>query len=216
MKILFTGFAPESETANPMSWKWIEHASQHVSHDHFAQALQVPFSWDDCFETLRPTLNQGWDAVVCLGSRPIESLAIERLALNETDAACKDCLGRRPRSKVIDPDGEAGYWTGLPYRELGLTLSADRLPSKPSHSAGGGLSNFLFYKLMNWIALSRRSLVGGLIHVPEQETAVPVSEEAQKTFVRSVFTALTRSAERSDSLMVDLDRMRSLRGSPAP
>lgn len=220
MKILFTGFEAAPGATESPSWNWISDLAEVAGETHLVSALQLPLMWDECFSQLRVQLNQGWDAVIVMGSRAGEGLTIERIAMNENSVSCKDARGRRPRAKVIDKDGEPGYWSGLPYRELGIVLTESRIPTSPSHNPGGGLANHVFYQLMNWIALSRRELVGGLIHVPESGALSSPDLDTRRSFIRALESTLTRSAERADSLSVNLDRFGATRGdsreSPKP
>lgn len=211
MKVLFVGFESANNEKNNTSLKWVSSACERVGDEHMVRFIEVPETWDDCFTPLRVQLNQGWDAVICIGYKDTEIVAIERIALNEADVTFKDANGRRPRGKTIDRNGDEGYWSGLPYRELSMSLTNAKIPSNPSHTAGSGVQNFLFYQLMNWISHSRRKLMGGLIQLPVSGQDFSVDAEMSFQFVQCILDTLDRSAKQNDSLMIDLARFEELR-----
>lgn len=216
MNVLLTAFAPASEESESQSWSWIKGASTPEDADRYVATLRLPPIWDGCFEILETALRQPWDAVVCVAARPTKSIMIERLALNECDVSRKDSLGRRPRERIIDPEGEAGYWTGLPYRDLTIRLAEAGLVSIASHSAGGQLGNYLFYKLMRWIDRTGSKIVGGLIHVPERFGMSLMAADANRVFLDCLLESIEQTTLRGDGLAVDLDRLDRLKVSREP
>ena len=216
MKLLFTGFEPATEGAESPTSRWIFDLSELAPESVIVRTVLLPATWDGAFAALQPLLGQGWDAVVCLASKRCDQLAIERVAVNENDVSQKDSEGRRPRSKVIVDGGDAGYWTGLPYRELGLRLTERQIASAASHSAGGGLGNHVFYQLMRWIDRSGQTVVGGLVQVPEAAAAIDANKERRRAFLDCIVASVGRSADAADSLSVNVARLQRLKESPTP
>lgn len=212
MKILFTGFEPSPAGEASSSWAWLDEASSFSSEDHQIATLALPRCWDTCFEPLQELSLEDWDGIVCVGERDGSDIAVERIALNENNGAVQDGLGRRPRRKTIVEGGAAGFWTGLPYRDLSIHLAECGLKAFASHSSGGGLGNCVFYQLMWRLSQARKSLTAGLVQVPYGQNAGDLETGLKRKFVSAILASLTRTAECGDSLEVDLSRLSQLRG----
>ncbi|EDY85128.1 pyrrolidone-carboxylate peptidase superfamily [Verrucomicrobiia bacterium DG1235] len=207
MNLLLVGFESMDPAAGSNSWKCVSACEGIEFEDHRVQVLQLPASWDDCFEPLESALEENWDAVVCLADKSCDSYAIERIAINEADVTWKDRLGRRPRRKLIKLSGDPGYWTGLPYRELALRLTTANFQASPSHSAGMGLANYVFYRMMHELATRGEDMQAGLIQIPD--SAASLSEERTRQFVSVLLDTLDPAARSQDSLSFDSSRVGS-------
>lgn len=199
-----------------LAWDAIAHASEHSSEDRHVASLRLPLSWRNGFHALEPQLIQGWDAIVLVGYTEAASLAVERLALNETDARMKDAENRRPLEHAVVAGGEPGFWTGLPYRELTLRLTQRGVPAFSSHHAGAYVPNCVFYHLMRWIQHNQLPMVGGLLQLPVGEGAKPFDADVLAKIAPTVIEVLSEQGQRPDSLHFDLDRLRLFKGSPTP
>ncbi|MBC2606529.1 hypothetical protein [Pelagicoccus albus] len=171
------------------------------------ETVELPESWDGCFAPLEQRLAKQWDAVVCLAEKDCDSLAIERVAINEADVTLKDKQGRRPRGKEVLPSGATGHWTSLPYRELAIKFSDAKLPAMASHSAGTGLANYVFYCLMDRLEREKRRIPAGLIQLPSGHANF--DKEKGEAFLSVLLQTLDTTKIREDSLMIDMSRMRS-------
>lgn len=200
MNLLLAGIEPSAPTPSSVAWDCLAAISEMEFEEHSVATLRLPAVWDDCFQPLQDALNQNWDAIVCLAGKNCDALAVERIAINESDVSIKDRCGRRPRSKVIVTDGDPGYWSGLPYRELSARLSEAKLEATSSHSAGTGLSNFIFYRMMHSLALRGRQIPAGLIHLPERRFKVEQAEQ----FASVLLSCLDGRLISESSLRIDL------------
>ncbi|MDQ8185870.1 hypothetical protein [Pelagicoccus sp. SDUM812002] len=175
--------------------------------DHRVESLVLPARWDDCFSPLAALLDRPWDAVVIISEKAGDSISIERIAINETDVSQKDAIGRRPRGKLIEPAGDAGYWTTLPYRELASKLTAHTFMAVPSHSAGMALANYTCYRMMHELVSQKRGIPAGLLQLPRNRSAF--TEEDLKRFISILLETLDPRQLSDDSLEIDLQRLSS-------
>lgn len=211
MNLLFVGFESDSVFGPSVSWRSIEGCEAVDFGSHTVRTLKLPAVWDSCFAPLETALGQSWDAVVCVADRDYDSIAVERVAINDADVSIKDSLGRRPRNKVILNGGDPGFWTGLPYRDLVLNLVSGRFPAVSSHAAGTGLANYVFYRLMNSVSQRGLRFPAGLIHFPK--SGAVFSEEERKRFVSIVLNTLDPAGSKADCLGFDVDKMKARLGS---
>ncbi len=178
---------------------------------HNVESLTLPPRWDDCFKPLDAVLDHPWDAIALFSEKVGDTVAIERIAINETDVSQKDAIGRRPRGKVIEAEGDPGYWTTLPYRELASRLTAQKFTATPSHSAGMALANYACYRMMHGLALRKRRIPAGLMQLPLAGKAF--SEDEAKRFLSVLVEALDPIRLSEDSLGVELSRIAERMGS---
>lgn len=207
MNLLLAGLEPSVPTAKAVAWQYLTAIGEMSFDEHTVETVRLPAVWDDCYQPLLDRLRLDWDCVVCLAGKSGGSIAVERVAINETDASIKDRSGRRPRGKKIVADGDPGYWSGLPYRELSERLSDAKLEATRSHSAGAGLANYVFYRLMHTLSQGARGVQAGLLHLPERRFE---KEDVERFFAVLVSTLGNRSRS-SEALAVDLEKLR-LRG----
>lgn len=219
MKVLFVAFSSVNSEAPSASVEFISSVKSFSGSEYSVCSLELPYEWDRSFPVLEQALEDHWNAVVLVGSREdVDSLAIERIALNDCDISVKDAKGRRPLSKTISEDGDPGYWSGLPFRTLVGAISEAGVSCFASHSAGAGVANLVFYKMMQWIADNKASVIGGLIQVPEYQGRSTLGNESGKTVLAILLQTLsnTSSAGDRDRLAFDLDKVKLFKGSPTP
>lgn len=218
MNLLLAGIESTDAASDAVAWQYLSAASEMDVGEHSVTTLRLPAVWDDCFLTLHSLLDQSWDAVVCLAARDVDVVSVERIAINETDVAIKDRNGRRPRSKLIAAGGEPGYWSGLPYRELSSRFTEAKVEAASSHSAGTGLANYVFYRLMHFFSNDSRDIPAGLIHVP----ACQIASERAECFVAVLLDCLHQRPDSNESLLVDVksqkvrSAIQSISGSQVP
>ena len=213
-KALIAAFSPEADTPGDVARDLAFNASDASIDGLTINALELPRSWNNAFPILEKELKKNWDALLLVAGSDLGSLAIERLALNECDGREKDNEGRRPPSKKITPGGEPGYWTGLPYRELVLGMSAKGVPSFASHNPGGGVPNLVFYKLMEFVVRSESPLLSGLIHLPFVDSLRFMSKVVPERILPLLLQSIFELNEREDRLAFDMNRLSRLKGSP--
>lgn len=220
MKILFAAFSPLSDSVDSSASLEFTSAAKSLSDGvNSVCSLELPSEWDKAFPVLAAALEDHWNAVILIGSREdIDSIAIERIALNECDPSVKDANGRRALSKCIVEAGDPGYWSGLPFRTLVNKISEAGVPCYASHSAGGGLPNYVFYKMMDWISASKSTLVGGLIQVPESDNRLALTAENAKHALHIALDVLSNieSETNEDRLTFDPKKVKMFKGSLTP
>lgn len=205
MNLLLVGLESIELPAESLACRWVDSLIQVEAEGHAVQSIRLPSNWDGCFAPLQSRLGSPWDAVVVFAEKDAGSIAIERIAINETDVSQKDSEGRRPRGKAIETAGEAGYWTTLPYRELASRLTSARFAASSSHSAGTSLANFVCYKLLHELAKRGSRTPAGLIHLPKAQKVG--SRDEAKEFLSALLDSLGTSASGNDKLRIDLDRL---------
>jgi pyroglutamyl-peptidase len=115
----------------------------------------------EAFERVRP------DAVICLGlAGEIETVRVERVALNIDEAFNPDSDGVVRRGLPIEAAGPVGYWSTLPVDRLVERLTAAGLPAETSRDAGGYLCNHVFFRACHLIAARGLDLPCGFVHFP--------------------------------------------------
>ena len=107
------------------------------------------------------------EAVLCLGQAGRDpTIAIERVAVNLLDFRIADNDGNQFVDQPIVPDGPVAYFTTLPTRAMLEAVLAARVPAELSLSAGAFLCNQVMYELLHYLALERRDIPAGFVHVP--------------------------------------------------
>ena len=207
IKVLLAGFENDPEQGRNMAWDFISKASEHSNDDRFVQAVQLPLSWDKSFHALLPTILQGWHVALIFGGTSNASIAVERLALNESDVSLKDAAGRRPESKTIIAGDEPGYWTGIPYREITINLTNAGIPSTASHHAGGFVENQVFYRMMHWIQRDHPSMMGGLIRIPQN---FDLSVDEKSLALSCILDTLSGCQDETEMLGFDVAKLRGV------
>lgn len=198
MNLLLAGLDSTAPTQNPVSKQCLSLVGEMELEGHSVSTIALPAVWDDCFQPLHDLLAQDWDAVVCLAEKDCEAIAVERVALNEADVTIKDRSGRRPRGKQISQMGDPGYWSGLPYRELSMKFTEAKLEATSSHSAGIGLSNYVFYRMMHALSESGRRPLAGLIHLPRRG----LEASALERFIGVLVSCLDPNVASESSLQI--------------
>lgn len=202
MNLLLVGLETIDASSQSLACQCVANIASLDVENHNVESLTLPARWDDCFKPLDAMLDHPWDAIVLFSERVCDSISIERIAINEADVSQKDAVGRRPRGKSIEVDGDAGYWTSLPYRELAAKLTASRFPATSSHSAGMALANYTCYRMMHGLAERNRRIRAGLLQLPFTGTAY--SEVDAKRFLGVLFETLDPKFVSQESLAIDL------------
>ncbi len=204
MNLLLVGLETIDSSAQSLACQCVANCSSLEVDGHNVESLALPARWDDCFKPLESMLEHPWDAIVVFSERVSDSISIERIAINEADVSQKDVIGRRPRGKTIDPAGDPGYWTTLPYRELASKLTGASFLAVPSHSAGMALANYVCYRMMHGLAQRNRRIRAGLLQMPFARE--PFSETESKRFLSVLLETLDPSFVSGESLGIDLPR----------
>lgn len=118
---------------------------------------------------LRRHIDDRTHAVVCLGMTGGKKIMVERVAVNLIIPTLPVTDMKPHASEHVSDDGPAAYWTTLPWRNIVLALTDNKIPVAESHYAGPHACNFIFYWLLHFAAGHMPNLLGGFIHVPPFE-----------------------------------------------
>lgn len=107
------------------------------------------------------------DAVLSLGlAGGRRVISIERMAFNLRETSSPDNDGYVAAGERIAPDGDDGYFTTLPNREMKEALEKENIPAELSTSPGFYLCNNAMYVAQYRIHTDMPQMIGGFVHVP--------------------------------------------------
>ncbi|MBQ6472173.1 MAG: pyroglutamyl-peptidase I [Victivallales bacterium] len=178
IKVLLTGFTPFGRnTVNP-SWEAVKLVQAFDGME--LHRLEIPTVFGKSAQILEEALeNIEPDLVLCIGlAAARDSICLERIAVNISDAKSPDNEGNVPHDKVIRLDGPAAYWSNLPCEKLVVALEEEDIPARLSFSAGTFVCNHVFYSLMYLIDTKYPQMTGGLAHIPST-TVLPLDTVAR-------------------------------------
>lgn len=138
----------------------------------------LPVEYEKSFNVLNDEINRSKpDIVIATGmAYSRKKISIERLAVNINSSDTPDNAGVTREDRIIDPKGEAAYFSTLTYDSK--VYSSDHVIN--SYSAGTYICNDLFYRLLN----SRKGKNDpkiSFIHFPGEENLV--YEKQLSTFI---------------------------------
>jgi pyroglutamyl-peptidase len=106
------------------------------------------------------------DAVISLGlAGGRYKITPERIAINVKDGDA-DNEGNMPKDEVILKEGDDGYFSTLPIREMVNRLQASGLPAAISNTAGTYLCNNVMYMALYYAHEFQPNMQCGFIHIP--------------------------------------------------
>ena len=117
-------------------------------------AVHMPVSFGKAWPMLNETLDRVHPHIVIATGlkQAARGILLERCAINLKDTTRPDADNVIPGQRLIDADGPAAYWTGLPLRAILNAFAADDIPASLSSDAGTFVCNALFYHLQAWAA----------------------------------------------------------------
>lgn len=169
--ILVSGYGPfEGVEENP-SWLALEPLDGTMIGGYDVRVLELPVLWDEApslflaeYSRLGPALAIGSGVAMGEALIRLESRAVNWAYGDDVSGAFKP--GGR-----IDPDEPDALYSTLPLEELRALLQEEQYPVGISEDAGTYLCNYLFFKIMQRVALESedRIVLGGFVHVPGPE-----------------------------------------------
>ena len=160
MRLIVTGFEPFGGSEVNASWEAVQRLEG-------VEKRLLPVSFARAKDKINALVAEAPDAILCVGEADGRSaISVERVAVNWMDARIPDNDGARPDDQRIVPDGPAACFATLPTRGIVEHLQDAGIPAELSYTAGTYVCNCAFYALMDAIARSERSILGGFIHVP--------------------------------------------------
>jgi len=107
------------------------------------------------------------EMILCLGlTSGVESVRLERVALNLDDAELPDNVGLSHHGKLIIPDGPAAYWSTLPLEKMCAGLRQRGIPATISNHAGAYVCNHVFCLARHEVELLGPGSKCGFVHLP--------------------------------------------------
>ncbi|TQR21424.1 pyroglutamyl-peptidase I [Psychrobacillus vulpis] len=166
-KLLLTGFEPFlSFTVNPTKRIVEELNGQEIGgYQILGRVLTVDFASSGA-ELLSYIEDTKPDVVISLGlAGGRYKITPERIAINIKDGAA-DNKGHTPLDEFINIDGEAGYFSTLPIRQMVNKLMEAGLPAEISNTAGTYLCNNVMYESLHYAKTNNPDMTAGFIHIP--------------------------------------------------
>ncbi|MFJ7973147.1 pyroglutamyl-peptidase I [Psychrobacillus sp. NPDC096389] len=166
-KLLLTGFEPFlSYTVNP-TMRIVEELNglELAGYEIVGKVLPVDFASSgtkllDYLKEIDP------DAVISLGlAGGRYKITPERIAINVKDGAA-DNEGHIPIDETIHLEGEPGYFSTLPIRQMVNRLMEEGLPAEISNTAGTYLCNNVMYEALHYAKTNKPNMKAGFIHIP--------------------------------------------------
>ncbi|MDI2585627.1 pyroglutamyl-peptidase I [Psychrobacillus sp. NEAU-3TGS] len=166
-KLLLTGFEPFlSFTVNP-TMRIVEELNGLEIGDYqvLSRVLPVDFALSGAkilahIEDVKP------DAVISLGlAGGRYKITPERIAINVKDGAA-DNEGHIPVDETINIEGEPGYFSTLPIRQMVNKLLEEGFPAEISNTAGTYLCNNVMYEALQYAKTVNPNMKAGFIHIP--------------------------------------------------
>ena len=168
MKIVLTGFEPFGGSDINPSILACKEVSKRNFENHDLVVYEIPLRFKEISNIIESILEQEQPhIVICTGQSPRSVISLERIAINIADVSksAYNC-GAKPTDTILHKNGDDGYFSTLPIREIFEELEKNKIPSEISNSAGTYGCNQIFYHLMNSLKLKNYNIPAGFIHVP--------------------------------------------------
>ncbi|MGP9043053.1 pyroglutamyl-peptidase I [Cytobacillus kochii] len=166
-KLLLTGFEPFLDfPINPTAEVVEALDGKNIGNYHVQTAL-LPVSFKHVKQTLITKMEEmNPDAVILMGlAAGRDKITPERIAINVNDGPV-DNNGVQPVDETIHMDGEDGYFSTLPIRQMVERLHHHGFPAKISNTAGAYLCNHVMYQVLYYIKKHNINIPAGFIHIP--------------------------------------------------
>lgn len=167
MKLLVTGFDPfGGESTNP-ALEAVKKLPETILDAEIIK-LEIPTVFNKSAEVVKDAMEKHHpDVVVNIGQAGGRfSVTPERVAINVDDARIPDNEGNQPIDEVIQPNGQAAYFTQLPVKAMVENMKKAGLPGAVSNTAGTFVCNHIMYQVQYLIDTEFPNVKGGFIHVP--------------------------------------------------
>ena len=173
MKVLITGFdAFGGEPVNPA-----EEAVKMIS-DNIAGAevikVIIPTVQNKSVAAIEKAIEEhNPNVVISVGQAGGRyDITPERVAINIDDYRIKDNEGNQPIDAMIQPDGQAAYFSNLPVKAMVKHMNEHNIPATLSNTAGTFVCNHVMYGILYMIDKKYPNIKGGFIHIPYMTSQV--------------------------------------------
>lgn len=130
--------------------------------------LELPSVYNESMEIIEKKISMVEpDAVISVGQAGGRNrISVERIGINIDHTSQEDNEGNKPKNRIIDEEGQAGYFSTLPIQEITDNLKENNIPAKISNTAGTYICNHIMYGVLNYIEKNVLDMKAGFIHVP--------------------------------------------------
>ena len=165
-KVLVSGFEPfGGAKLNPS--ELLVRELRRIEFDNIQlSTIVLPVEFDRAAELLLRTVKEQNPKVVIAFGQAEGRTAItpEKIAINLDDARIPDNSGDQRKNKLIDEEGNDGYFSTLPIEKMVEAIKAGGYPAETSLSAGAFVCNHIFYSLQK--ELRDSDIRSGFVHLP--------------------------------------------------
>ena len=165
-KVLVSGFEPfGGAKLNPS--ELLVRELRRIEFDNIQlSTIVLPVEFDRAAELLLRTVKELNPKVVIAFGQAEGRTAItpEKIAINLDDARIPDNSGEQRKNKLIDEEGNDGYFSTLPIEKMVEAIKASGYPAEISLSAGAFVCNHIFYSLQK--ELRDSDIRSGFVHLP--------------------------------------------------
>ncbi len=164
--VLITGFGPfpgidSNPSATVMERLRLEGHEAHVLPTEYGAGLAL-------MESLLVKIDP--DIVLCFGvAGDAERIRLERLARNTVSTERPDAAGDSPVDGAVEKGGPYVIGSTLPLEAIARALQARDIPWEWSDNAGDYLCNYMFYRVMRYLAACAKPAEAGFIHIPNED-----------------------------------------------
>ena len=175
-KVLISGFEPFGGSRLNPSQLLVEAFSQSSIDGVELAAIVLPVEFERATELLLEKIRDFQpDVVIAFGqAEGRKAIMPEKIAVNLDNAGIADNSGDQRQNRVIEPDGNDGYFTTLPVEKMIEAITSAGIPAELSLSAGNFVCNHVFYELQR--TLIKTEIKSGFVHLPlltEQSAEFP-------------------------------------------
>ena len=148
-KVLISGFEPFGGSRLNPSQLLVEALSQSSIDGVELAAIVLPVEFERATELLLEKIRDFQpDVVIAFGqAEGRKAIMPEKIAVNLDNAGIADNSGDQRQNRVIEPDGNDGYFTTLPVEKMIEAITSAGIPAELSLSAGNFVCNHVFYEL---------------------------------------------------------------------
>jgi pyroglutamyl-peptidase len=167
-RVLVTGFDPfGGESVNP-ALEAVKELAGTTTEKYKIEVCEIPTVFNKALDHLAKVISETKpDIVISVGQAGGRSaITVERVAINVNDARIPDNEGNQPIDTAVVEGGPVAYWSTLPIKAMVKEMNEKGIPASVSQTAGTFVCNHLFYGLMDLLASSNNTIIGGFIHIP--------------------------------------------------
>jgi pyroglutamyl-peptidase len=170
MKLLLTGFTPFGKLKVNPSQVIVQEIKERAASLGQLEIISavLPTEFAAAGEKIQALIRENQpEAVLMLGvSTRLETINLERVALNLDDASMPDNAGETPNGQLIFPEAPKAYWSTFPLDEMKSALQESDIPVQISNHAGAYVCNHVFFVARHTLETLEKTTPCGFVHIP--------------------------------------------------